>query len=128
MRVRVPSLAAQSRPSPISRLFTPVAPVASLQHSTDQLYLLCFIGPETARKQLAVSSNLFAYWLFHTIAFERKVFRESTSAYEKTVSYRWLQVKTYTEAARMGTDIQIHTHAHTHKTTTVTLAHVRRGL
>ena len=33
----------------------------------------CCVGPETARKRLAVSSNVFAYWLIHTITFERKV-------------------------------------------------------
>ena len=36
-----------------------------------------FVDPESARKQLAVSSNLFAYWLFHAITFERKFFFEN---------------------------------------------------
>ena len=47
------------------------------QLSTDKLsckWSLCFVGPESARKRLAASSNSFAYWLFHAITFERKAF------------------------------------------------------
>ena len=50
-----------------------------------------FVGPETARKRLTVSSNSFAYWLFHSISFERKVFRNSTEKSKKSLSdYPWV--------------------------------------
>ena len=47
------------------------------QHSTKQFpfrSLLPFVGPDSARKRLVVSSNSFAYRFFHAITFERKVF------------------------------------------------------
>ena len=112
--------------------FTLVAPVASLlkQYSTDPLcfrQLLPFVGPESA---LTVSSNSFAYWLFHAITFEREVFSKiHESKSKKSLKCTCEQVQTNAEAARAVTDGQIHTHTHTHThaTTTVTLAHARRG-
>ena len=41
-------------------------------------------GPESARKRHAVSSNSFAYWLFHAITFQRKVFSKLLTYYSKT--------------------------------------------
>ena len=113
-----------------------VAPVASLlkQHPTDQLcfrQLLSFVGPESVQKRLTVSSNSFAYWLFHAITFEWELFSKSHESKSKkslrdACEYSWLQVQADAEAARAVTDGQ--TDTQTHKTTTVTLAHARRGL
>ena len=74
--------------------------------------MLCFVGPETARKRLAVSSNSFAYWLFHAITFERKVFSKiheskSKKSLRETREYRCLLVSTDAEGEQ--TDIQTDT-------------------
>ena len=79
-----------------------------------------------------MSSNLFAYWFFHTITFERKFFSKiylskSKKSLRESCEYRCLLVSTDAEASTAGTDrythTHTHTHRHTHKTTTVTLAH-----
>ena len=62
-------------------------------------------------KRLTVSSNSFAYWLFHAITFERKFFSKiheskSKKSLRETSGYRWLLVSTDAEAARAGTDRQ----------------------
>ena len=80
-------------------------------------------------KRLPVSSNSFAYWLFHAITFSRKVFSKiheskSKKSLRETREYRCLLVSTDAEAEQ--TDTQ--TDRQTHTTTTVTLAHARRGL
>ena len=67
--------------------------------------------------RLTVSSNSFAYWLFHAITFERKSFSKiheskSKKSLRETSEYRWLLVSMDAEAARAGTD------RHTHRTTT----------
>ena len=56
-----------------------------------------------------MSSNLFAYWLFHALTFERKVFSKiheskSKKSLRETREYRCLLVSTDAEAARAGTD------------------------
>ena len=56
-----------------------------------------------------MSSNSFAYWLFHAITFERKVFSKiheskSKKSLRETREYRCLLVSTDAEAARAGTD------------------------
>ena len=69
-----------------------------------------------------MSSNSFAYWLFHAITFERKVFskihesisKKSQEKPESTVVC-WFQ-RTLKQLEREQTDTQ------THRTTTVTLA------
>ena len=58
-----------------------------------------------------MSSNSFAYWLFHAITFERKFFSKtheskSKKSLRETSGYRWLLVSTDAEAARAGTDRQ----------------------
>ena len=82
-----------------------------------------------------MSSNSFAYWLFHAITFSRKVFSKiheskSKKSLRETREYRCLLVSTDAEAARAGTDgyTDRQTDRQTHRTTTVTLAHARRGL
>ena len=82
--------------------------------------MLCFVGPETAQKRLAVSSNSFAYWLFHAIIFERKDFSENLRIkiyLRETREYRCLLVSTDAEAARVGTDRYTHTDRQTHRQT-----------
>ena len=56
-----------------------------------------------------MSSNSFAYWLFHAITFSRKVFSKiheskSKKSLRETREYRCLLVSTDAEAARAGTD------------------------
>ena len=56
-----------------------------------------------------MSSNSFAYRLFHAITFERKVFSKiheskSKKSLKGTREYRYLLVSTDAEAARAGTD------------------------
>ena len=90
-----------------------------------------------------MSSNSFAYWLFHAITFERKVFSiihesKSKKRLRETREYRWLWIKTGAEAARAGTDGYTDrlTHVHTRNPRACAprvnysnpLAHARRGL
>ena len=80
-----------------------------------------------------MSSNSFAYWLFHAITFSRKVFskiHESKSKKSlKSIVVCWFQ-RTLKQLEREQTDTQTdrQTDRQTHTTTTVTLAHARRGL
>ena len=62
-----------------------------------------FVGPESVRKRLPVSSNSFANGLFHAITFERKVLSKihdskSKKSLRETREYRCLLVSTDAEA------------------------------
>ena len=99
MRVRVPRC--PSRPSPVS-LATFGPPVA--------LHIAAAFWSRNCAKA-AVSSNSFAYCLFHAVTFERKVFSKlHTLILRQTREYLCLLVSTDAEAAREGTDGYTHRH------------------
>ena len=96
------------------------------------MLLLPFVGPESARKRLPVSSNSFAYRFFHAITFERKVFSKiheskSKKSLRETREYRCLLVSTDAEAARVGTDGYTHRQTDTHDNESTKVQNPRRN-
>ena len=80
-----------------------------------------------------MSSNSFAYCLFHAITFERKVFSKiheskSKKSLKGTRVYRCLRISTNAEAARAGTDTHTDRQTDTQDDYSNPLAHARRGL